>query len=33
VAASVVLWLEQLRLGAELPPIVTPVPGAGQVPA
>ena len=33
VAASVVLWLERLRLGAGLPPIVTPVPGAGQVPA
>ena len=33
VAASVVLWLERLRLGAELPPIVTPVLGAGQVPA
>jgi alpha-beta hydrolase superfamily lysophospholipase len=33
VAASVVLWLERLRLGAGLPPIVTPVSGAGQVPA
>ncbi|HEV7790208.1 MAG TPA: hypothetical protein VGP05_14475, partial [Pseudonocardia sp.] len=33
VAASVVLWLERLRLGAELPPIVTPVPGSGQAPA
>jgi alpha-beta hydrolase superfamily lysophospholipase len=33
VAASVVLWLEQLRLGAELPPIVTHGPGAGKVPA
>jgi alpha-beta hydrolase superfamily lysophospholipase len=33
VAASVALWLERLRLGAGLPPIVTPVPGAGQVPA
>jgi alpha-beta hydrolase superfamily lysophospholipase len=37
VAASVVLWLERLRLGAELPPIVTPpqivAPAAGQAPA
>ncbi|HTF47145.1 MAG TPA: rhodanese-like domain-containing protein [Pseudonocardia sp.] len=32
VAASVVLWLERLKLGAELPPIVRPMQPSEQVP-
>lgn len=33
VAASVVLWLERLKLGAELPPIVRPMQPSEQVPS